>query len=371
MTSDMENITYSYIPGSWSHEAYVRSGGFVVVFLNYNKGALVEGAAKSALSQDWPMLEIFMMDDASTDGSGDIMERVAREYRGHHKVTVVRNLKNRSITGQWNLVSKLATGWWFGMFCGDDISFPDRVSKIAAILKEYPSALGICTNAVVKGEDRTFCKNNHKRGVWCGENGPLPPENFFGGMAFWHRCLFSDPLPWGNIDDILLQYRAMVLGARRDSVSLVWALDINTVVYSLCGITNGEVRKTWDEKKKCRRLWQQGRIRREYAKKNGIILWRGVMDYADKHLSGGRLRCQLNGHAVLRSMEAASWIGRLRIFLRVFVLRNQDFDLMTQRVRKQTAALFLMYLFGLVSYVAYFLAIDFRCKWRNSRHVKS
>ena len=139
-------ITYNYTPESWSQERFLALGGFTVVFLNYNKARFIERSVASALNQDFPLLEMFFMDDASTDGSGDTMERLVREYRGRHKVTVVRNEVNQYITGQWNIVAKLATGNWFGMFCGDDESYPNRVSLVAKRIRQYPSLRGLCMN---------------------------------------------------------------------------------------------------------------------------------------------------------------------------------------------------------------------------------
>ena len=353
------NVTYQYVPESWDQSEFIREGGFVVAFLNYNKGEQVESAAKSALSQDWPCLEIFMLDDASTDGSGDLMERIARTYRGRHKVTVVRNLKNRGINGQWNIVANLTTGRWLGMFCGDDDAFPDRVSIVASILKDYPDALGICTNALIKGTNRFFCKNRN-RGVWSGENGPLPPGNFLGGMAFWSIHLFEEELPLGNIDDMLLQHMAMIQGAKKDTVSLIWALDVNTVSYSLGGLTNAGAQYIRAQKCKLRRLWLQGRGRQAYARKNGIVMWRNVMAYANRHLPDGRLKRQLDGLALIREISAAGWFGRLWKFLSLFSHKSGYFDLQDVRVRKEVKAIFLMYFLGLVSYVLYWELIDFR-----------
>ena len=78
----MTRISYSYTPAGWTQEEFLRQGGFTVVFLNYNKARYIEKSVASALNQDYPILEMFFMDDASTDGSGDEMERMVRQYRG-------------------------------------------------------------------------------------------------------------------------------------------------------------------------------------------------------------------------------------------------------------------------------------------------
>ena len=142
-------ITYTRTPENWSQAEFLRLGGFTVVFLNYNKAAFIERSVAGALAQDFPLCEMFFTDDASTDGSGDTMEKLVRVYSGRHKVTVVRNTVNRRITGQWNIVSRLATGNWLGMFCGDDVARPDRVTCAARRIAEYPTLKGLCTKLKV------------------------------------------------------------------------------------------------------------------------------------------------------------------------------------------------------------------------------
>jgi len=73
------NITYTYRPSDWDQERFLALGGFTVVFLNYNKMKFIERSVKSTLEQDFPLLEMFFMDDASKDGSGEEMERLMKD----------------------------------------------------------------------------------------------------------------------------------------------------------------------------------------------------------------------------------------------------------------------------------------------------
>ena len=60
-------ISYIYTPEDWDQNQFLSLGGFTVVFLNYNKKSFIERSVESALSQDFPLCEMFFMDDASTD----------------------------------------------------------------------------------------------------------------------------------------------------------------------------------------------------------------------------------------------------------------------------------------------------------------
>ncbi len=210
-------ITYSYTPEDWCQERFLELGGFTVVFLNYNKARWIHESVASALNQDFERLEMFFMDDASTDGSGDTMEQLVRQYRGRHKVTVVRNTENQHICGQWNIVSKLATGNWYGMFCGDDMSYPNRASSVADIVKDHPTIKGLMTRSdsydlmpdgtlkqlprVPNTPPRLIEKGDMDLDLLAYQRHPI-----FGAGAWWHKSLFDKPLTKAPMDDLLLRW---------------------------------------------------------------------------------------------------------------------------------------------------------------------
>ena len=243
-------VSYLYTPESWSQEQFLAMGGFTVVFLNYNKISMIEKSAASALNQDFPLLEMFFMDDASSDGSGDVMEQIVREYRGRHKVAVVRNDENQYITGQWNIVSKLAMGNWFGMFCGDDVAHSDRVSVIAERIRQFPTLKGIATAAVdIDAATGKVLPDQHYvdapffidgGSTWSSFASRFKPN---GSTTFWHRSLFSSPLPRVPMDDGYLLFRLFLWNRENRGPIFLYDSLLQTIDYSLgagvsaCGIS--------------------------------------------------------------------------------------------------------------------------------------
>jgi glycosyltransferase involved in cell wall biosynthesis len=61
-----------------------------VVIPCFNKAATLERAVRSALDQTTPPGEIIIVDDGSTDGSGDIAERISRQSGGGPVIKVLR-----------------------------------------------------------------------------------------------------------------------------------------------------------------------------------------------------------------------------------------------------------------------------------------
>lgn len=240
---DAGNIVYSYTPKTWNQDQFLDLGGFTVVFLNYNKGRFVEKSVQGALEQDFPFLEMYFMDDASTDGSGDIMEKLVRKYQGRHKVTVVRNKKNQHICGQWNIVSKLATGNWFGMFCADDFAKPDRVSNVARIIDATPSLLGLCTGL----EDRLpngEIINNYRNSRVIYENRETDLADILnwrspiiGASAFWNKRLFHGDFPKAPLDDVFLRCLVYTEGLKTSNPTWGWFPNVVGLTYNKGGLT--------------------------------------------------------------------------------------------------------------------------------------
>lgn len=96
----------------------------------YNQEQFIEEAIKGAFSQTYTPLEIILSDDCSPDGTFAIMEKMASEYEGPHKVVLNKNKKNLGLIGHVNTVlTELCRGEIIVVAAGDDISLPNRVEE--------------------------------------------------------------------------------------------------------------------------------------------------------------------------------------------------------------------------------------------------
>ena len=99
------------------------------VVQTYNHAKFAEDAMASALSQDYPNLEIIISDDASSDGTFDILQHYLQKHPTDKKIVLNRNEKNMGVVPHLNhLVHHFAHGDIIILTGGDDISLPDRVS---------------------------------------------------------------------------------------------------------------------------------------------------------------------------------------------------------------------------------------------------
>jgi len=91
---------------------------------------------ESIISQTYKNWELIVCDDASTDGTADIVESYRKKLPG--KVILLRNDSNRKLAYCLNRCLDAATGTYVARMDGDDISLPRRFEKQVAFLESHP-----------------------------------------------------------------------------------------------------------------------------------------------------------------------------------------------------------------------------------------
>jgi glycosyltransferase involved in cell wall biosynthesis len=101
-----------------------------LILLAFNQEAFIHEAAMACLAQDCEPIEIIFSDDASSDNSYAILQKIAADYCGRHILVVRQNLRNLGIGAHYNLLNEIAHGLLIVTAAGDDISEPNRVRKL-------------------------------------------------------------------------------------------------------------------------------------------------------------------------------------------------------------------------------------------------
>lgn len=109
----------------------------------YNQEKYIREAVEGAFSQTYSPLEIILSDDCSSDRTFEIMEEMAREYRGQHLVKVRLGEKNKGLAGHINDVVDMSDGEIISWAAGDDIALPARTSVFVDALLKDTSLCGI------------------------------------------------------------------------------------------------------------------------------------------------------------------------------------------------------------------------------------
>ena len=103
----------------------MTSGALVSICMPaYNARPFIGSAIDSVLRQDFDDWELLIVDDASTDGTWDII----RQYTDR-RITARRREQNRGAEYTWNEAVGLATGRYVKLMCDDDELYPACLRK--------------------------------------------------------------------------------------------------------------------------------------------------------------------------------------------------------------------------------------------------
>ncbi len=216
------------------------------IILTYNQEKTVEEAVNSALNQTYNNLEIILSDDCSQDKTYEIIERIANDYKGPHKLIINRNKNNLGISKHFNLATSMAKGELFIMGAGDDISLPHRVETLYSYW--YPQkndVFALNSNFIMIDEDGKEYLNGY----------PSYPQSdiiitdfgsnikFPGCSTAYSRKLFEcfDEIKEGLYEDIISYRRALLLGK-------VQFIAQKLLKYRLVGITSQYLKKNKNNK---------------------------------------------------------------------------------------------------------------------------
>src|SRR4249919_563808 len=104
----------------------------------YNQAAYLERAVESALRQDYEgPTEIWVADDASTDGTAALLERLERE---HPALEVIRQERNLGIAANVSALLRAPRTELLVRLDSDDELYPAFLTRLAAFMSANPEA---------------------------------------------------------------------------------------------------------------------------------------------------------------------------------------------------------------------------------------
>ncbi len=118
--------------------AKVNSPDLVTVIMPcFDAESSVTQAVQSILNQSWQNLEVIAVNDASSDGTGAVLEKIAQ---GDDRVRVLHNSVNVGPYVSKNRALQLAQGKFVTGHDSDDVALPDRIQRQIASLKAHKDA---------------------------------------------------------------------------------------------------------------------------------------------------------------------------------------------------------------------------------------
>lgn len=190
-----------------------------LVVLSYNQAQFIADAVRGAFAQTYTPLEIILSDDASSDETYELVQELAADYVGPHRLILNRNRINLGIGAHVNKVMELAEGQIIVASAGDDISDSNRVDAIvSAFCTSTDRALSVWSGARYIDD----CGKLIQRAF------PGRPKNFsdrtmvqnirpvIGATHAWRREVFDffGPLASGVMfEDNAISFRSYLIGS--------------------------------------------------------------------------------------------------------------------------------------------------------------
>ena len=125
----------------------------------YNCANTLSEAIESILSQTVTDWEWILCDDASTDGTADVVRGYQEKYP--QRFVLLQNETNRGLNYTLNRCLKEAKGEYIARMDGDDLCAPDRFEKELAVLETEPEIDIVSTSMTFFDETGTWGRIDH------------------------------------------------------------------------------------------------------------------------------------------------------------------------------------------------------------------
>ena len=134
----------------------------------YNQGIFLRDTIESVLSQDYPNIELFVLNDGSTDDT----EKILQEYTGRIRWETQKNMgQTPTINKGWSLTTGEIITW----LNSDDTYLPGAVKAGVDYLLSHPETGIVFADSVFTEADGTHLERTR----------PLPPFNY---LNFVTKC---------------------------------------------------------------------------------------------------------------------------------------------------------------------------------------
>lgn len=197
-----------------------------VVIPNWNGASFLPTCLDSLLAQTWSRVEVIVADNASTDGSRELL---AADYP---EVRLLGLPENRGFTGACNAGMRAAEGEIVILLNNDTEVEPDWVEQVVAAFERHPEAGLVASKMLLfdrrdtlhtAGDYYTVDGRAGNRGVWQADGPQYSREEYVfsacGGSAAYRRAMLDeigllDDDFFFSMEDVDLAWRAQLAGWR-------------------------------------------------------------------------------------------------------------------------------------------------------------
>ncbi len=115
-----------------------------VVIPTYNRAQQVQVALMSVLAQAYPEFEAIVVDDGSTDGTGEAIQGLISQQGGNGKQIRYFFQPNQGSSVARNKGIEQARGEWIGFLDSDDVWLPEKLELQVRAIQQFKDECGAC-----------------------------------------------------------------------------------------------------------------------------------------------------------------------------------------------------------------------------------
>lgn len=199
---------------------------FSIVIPTFNRERYLKQTIDSALQQDFGDLEILVVDNASTDGTAELM----RQYEGQPRFRYVRNERNIGMVGSWRRsLYELVRGDWFMILSDDDYLIrPDYLRQAASLIAAEPSLKLVYADGYVlhEGTGEMVLLDLPYSGIVDGatvfvSRGRVKPQDFTLCNVLFRRDLAINLAAFSDANNLSCDTELFLLSCLRGKVGVV------------------------------------------------------------------------------------------------------------------------------------------------------
>lgn len=121
----------------------------------YNHGKYVEAAVRSVMGQDWPRIELIVVDDGSRDDTWAVLRRLRPECERRFERVVMETQPNQGTCVTVNRLCSMARGRFVTVLASDDVFLPGAFGTLAApLLADASFGVAVGRNEMMDGDGR-------------------------------------------------------------------------------------------------------------------------------------------------------------------------------------------------------------------------
>ena len=149
-----------------------------MVIPSYNHDRYIQACINSVIEQDYPNIELIIIDDGSTDGSRRKIEELVSACITRFVRFEFRRRPNKGLSATVDEGLDWAHGQFFAAIASDDILLPAKTSTLLLSIADEPNVAGVFGGCELIDADGAFIQSLRPRAVYLEFDDLLHKKNF-------------------------------------------------------------------------------------------------------------------------------------------------------------------------------------------------